>query len=99
MPTFIQFRKTFADPVEIGVADVAPIVEGDFAHSAGAKRPHRRQEFAFCLEIGIGGTQDAPKRSRAAQPTFDVVEVGFDAARARFVEAGFDDPGRLARAP
>ena len=66
---FVHYRKSFADPVEIGVANVAPVVKGDFADSTGAKCSHRLKEFAFCLEIGEGGTQDATKGSCAAQPT------------------------------
>ena len=87
--------KTFRDPVEIRVADVTPIVEGDLAQSGGAERPHRRQKLRLGLKIRKRGAQDAAQRSSASQPALDVVDVRLDPRRARFVEAGFDDPSRF----
>src|SRR5688572_29871074 len=94
----ISSLQRFADPAKVSAAQVTPVVERELVDPARSQRLDCSEELAPGREIGMGRPQDAAEFCiGAAQPPADVEEVGLHAHRARFIEAGLDDAGRLAQ--
>src|SRR5688572_3499564 len=87
--------QRLADPGEIGLADMSPIIESEFIDAAFLERRDGSQEFTLVGKIGIGWAQYGPDLTRSFQASLDIEEIGLNACRARLIEARFNDPAGL----
>jgi hypothetical protein len=85
------------DPADIGLADMAPIVEGEPRNTALAQRGSSSDEVCLVPQIRPGGPHDAAQFALAIQPALDVEKVRLDACRRGLVETGLDDAGRFSQ--
>src|SRR3569623_739421 len=87
----ISSPQRLFDPVEIGAAEMSPIVEREFIDAAGAQGLHRGKELPLARQIRMRRTQDATQLGvRTAQAPANVEQVGFHAHGAGLIEAGLD---------
>src|SRR5262249_25791962 len=92
---FTSLIHRLADPGEIGLADMAPIIEREFADAAFLETGDSRQEFGLARKIRIGRTQDGPDLSCPFEAALDIEEIRLYACGIRLIEASFNEACHL----